>query len=256
MSDPGIRLRIDLAYVGTDFFGWQIQPDRRTVQGDLAAGLERLLGRPCRPKGAGRTDTGVHALGQVAHATVDDEDEAARVIRALPGVMPPDIQIHRVCRAPNDFHAIASATARRYAYHLFCGRDIFRPHCWQVAEDLDRAAMDRAAAGLVTTADFSSFCKTSSLKDDGNVCAVSHCAFEWSDDSAIFHVRADRFLHHMVRNMVGTLVDIGRGRLKRTSEEILAARDRTCAGGMAPAAGLFLAEVFYPDEFTCKGESS
>jgi tRNA pseudouridine38-40 synthase len=242
-----VRLKIDLAYVGTAFHGWQVQPGLRTVQGELARGAGRLLGRDVMPVGAGRTDTGVHARGQAAHLDVANDDEAERLQRALAGVMPDDIAVTGVMPVSPDFNARLRAVSRRYSYHLLLGRDIFRPHCWQLDGDLDRAAMDAAAAALAGEHDFTSFCKTSSLKDDGNACTVDLCSFEWSGDSAIFHVRANRFLHHMVRNLVGTLVEIGQGR--RPADDvpvILAARARSRAGGMAPPQGLFLEEVRYP----------
>jgi len=128
-------------------------------------------------------------------------------------------------------------------------RDLFRPYAWYLWRPVDRAAMDAAAAAFLGAHDFISFCKATSLRDDGNVCDVSRCAFEWSRDSAIFHVRADRFLHHMVRNMVGTLVEIGRGeRAPDDVPRILASRSRSACGRMAPPQGLFLEEVIYPGD--------
>lgn len=242
-----LKVRIDLAYVGTGFHGWQIQPDRRTVQGDLRDALIRLLGREVMPMGAGRTDAGVHARGQVAHLHVATPDEIERIARALPGMMPADMEITAVRPADADFNARGSAVGRRYSYHLLLKRDIFRPYAWYLFRPLDRAAMDAAAADFLGAHDFTSFCKATSLKDDGNVCDVSRCAFEWSADSAIFHVRANRFLHHMVRNMVGTLVEIGRA--ERPGDDvprILAAKSRSACGRMAPPQGLFLEEVIYP----------
>ena len=243
------KVRIDLAYVGTAFHGWQIQPDRRTVQGELRNALTLLLGRDIMPMGAGRTDTGVHARGQVAHLHVATGEEIERIERALSGMMPDDIEITGVAAVPAEFNARGSAIGRRYSYHLQLARDIFRPYAWSLYRPLDRAAMDAAAAGFLGAHDFTSFCKTSSLKDDGNVCDVARCAFEWGPDSAIFHVRANRFLHHMVRNMVGTLVEIGRG--ERPADDIpriLAARKRSACGRMAPPQGLFLEEVIYPGD--------
>lgn len=247
-SPDGVRLRLDIAYVGTAFHGWQIQPDARTVQGELREHLTRLLGRPATPVGAGRTDAGVHARGQVAHLTVQNEDEAERVIRALARMCDADVQITGVRRVPHAFNARFSARARRYSYHLSLVRDVFRPHAWYLYSKLNREAMDREAEAFLGDHDFTSFCKASSLKDDGNHCQVSHCAFEWSADSAIFHVKANRFLHHMVRNMVGLLVAVGRGeRACGAVAEVLAARSRSAAGRMAPAHGLFLEKVDYPE---------
>ncbi len=248
--EPGaLRLRIDLAYRGRDYHGWQIQPRHRTVQGELRRQCSRLLDREATPVGAGRTDAGVHARGQVAHLDVRTAEEAQRIMGALPRLMPEDIQVLSVTRVSPHFNARFSAEARRYSYHLFFGRDIFREHEWQVYFPLDRGAVDQAARGFLGDHDFTSFCRTSSLKDDGNRCQVDLCTFEWNERSAIFHVRANRFLHHMVRIMVGTLVEVGQGsRPVDCVPEILAARDRSRSGRMAPAQGLFLEEVYYPEK--------
>ncbi len=248
-AGTALRVRIDLAYVGTEFHGWQIQPDRRSVQGELHNMLSRLLGRDCQPCGAGRTDAGVHARGQVCHVDIADRREFERLERALAGMAPPDLAVTRVRLVSRDFSSRFSAVSRRYSYHLLLKRDIFRSHVFHVPYAVDREAMDRAAAYFPGTHDFSSFCKTRSLKDDGNVCQVDLCRFQWAQDSAIFQVRANRFLHHMVRNLVGTLLEVGRG-TRRPDEmpNILAARDRGSAGKTVPAQGLFLEEVTYPEQ--------
>jgi tRNA pseudouridine38-40 synthase len=244
------RLRLDLAYVGADFHGWQIQPDARTVQGEMRRSLTRLLDRDAIPVAAGRTDAGVHARGQVAHLTVATQEEVDRVARALPGMMPDDIDIRQVRRVSPSFNARHSAIARRYSYQIIQERDIFRPHASYVFRPLDRQSMDEAAADFRGSHDFTSFCKARSLKANHNLCDVSHCAFDWRGDSAIFQVQANRFLHHMVRIMVGTLVEIGRcERDKGDIPGILAARSRSASGRMAPPQGLFLEEVYYPEQF-------
>jgi tRNA pseudouridine38-40 synthase len=243
------RLRIDVAYVGRDYHGWQIQPDAITVQGELRRCLTRLLGRDAIPVAAGRTDAGVHARGQVAHLTVNSAEEVERVARALPGMVPADIGIQDVRRVSPGFNARHSATARSYSYRIIQVRDIFRPNAWYVHRTLDREVMDRGAAAFLGSHDFTSFCKAKSLKKDHNLCDVSLCAFDWKDDSAIFHVQANRFLHHMVRNMVGTLAEMGWGeREKDDIPRILAARSRSASGQLAPPQGLVLEEVFYPEQ--------
>ena len=244
----GVRVSFKVAYVGSKFAGWQLQPDQRTVQGVLKKKLSFLMGREVSPVGAGRTDTGVHARAQVAHVTLVNEVEAVRLERALPGLMPSDVSVFDFQRVGHDFHSRFSAIARRYSYHLLFRRDIFQPNAWQTVRRIDRRAMDQAASFFLGSHDCASFCKTSSLKDNGNVCHIDLCTFEWSEDSAIFHVRANRFLHHMVRIMVGTLMEVGRG-LRPATEipEILEALDRSSAGCMAPAEGLFLEEVYYPE---------
>lgn len=242
------RVRIDLAYDGADFHGWQVQPGLRTVQGELARMLGRLLDREVLPVGAGRTDAGVHARGQVSHVGSLSGPEAERLARALPGMCPPDMQITAVTPVSRSFNARFSAVWRRYSYRLSLARDVFdRRYAWQTHWRLDCGAMDAAAASLTGARDFSSFCKTASLREN-NVCDLQVCRFDWDGDSGILHVRADRFLHHMVRTMVGTLVEVGRG-CRRPDEirDILAARDRAAAGAMAPPEGLCLEEVGYPE---------
>ncbi len=244
----GVRVRLDLHYAGANFSGWQEQPNLRTVQGEIKRAVSYLIGRPVNVTGAGRTDAGVHARGQVAHLDLAHAGEFERIERALDRRVPDDIRVTRARIVSPAFHAIRSATARRYHYHLLSGPDLFQPFVWHLHRKLDRTRMDEAAAIFTGEHDFSSFCKTSSLKDDGNRCRIDLCAFEWAGDSAILKVRGNRFLHHMVRILTGTLVEIGRGqRPVQDAERILAARDRSAAGYMAPAAGLFLEEVTYPD---------
>ena len=180
--------------------------------------------------------------------TLLNEDEVTRLERALPGMMPPDIQVFGFQRVTPDLHCRFSAIARRYSYQMLFRREIFQPNNWQITREIDRQTMDRAAGFFVGSHDCTSFCKKTSLKENGNTCHIDLCAFEWQEDSAIFHVRANRFLHHMVRIMVGTLVEIGRGqRPGEQISEILEARDRSSAGCMAPPEGLFLEEVYYPE---------
>ncbi len=242
-------VRIDLAYDGTDFHGWQVQTELRTVQGDLAKMASRLLDRPVMPIGAGRTDTGVHALKQTAHLNGLQEFEVERLMRALYKLTPPDIEILHVREVSTDFSARFSAVWRRYQYNMAWNRNVFRRREeWQVGGGLDRAAMDTAAAHLLGRHDYRSFCKMSSWKED-NHCDVTEARFEWRDDGAVFFVQADRFLHHMVRNMVGALVEVGRGWI--TIDDMIAtiaACNRDDTGTMAPPQGLYLADVGYPEE--------
>ena len=251
-------LRMNVAYVGTAFHGWQIQKGLRTVQGVLRGQISYLLDRTVTPTGAGRTDRGVHARGQVAHVRVNSPAEADRLIRALPRRMPPDVELSDLRLATPDFNARRSAVARRYSYRLLLAKDIFRPHYWQIPFSLEREVMARAVADIPGTRDCSSFCKSSSLKDDGNVCHIDLCELEWAADKAIFHIRANRFLHHMVRILMGTLVEIGRG--QRSADDMPAvfdACDRSRAGRMAPPEGLFLEKVYYPgdQDVTPEGEN-
>jgi len=245
----GEVVRIDLAYDGGGFHGWQVQPGLRTVQGELARMCRRLLGREAVPVGAGRTDTGVHALGQVASLDGLTADEADRLVRALARLAPEDVEILAVRPAAAGFHARFSARWRRYLYRIGLRRDLFRRrYRWQPPWPLDREAMQEAARLVLGEHDFSSFCKSASLRED-NTCRVTASRWLWEDDEAVYWVQADRFLHHMVRNLVGTMVEIGRGaRPPESMADILAARDRRSAGTMAPPQGLYLAAVGYDDD--------
>jgi tRNA pseudouridine38-40 synthase len=254
---PGARIRIDVAYVGAGFHGWQEQPGLRTVQGELSQMLARLLGRLAKPIAAGRTDAGVHARGQVCHLTVQNADEAERLQRRLSQLAPEDMQIVSVRPVSGDFNARFSALARRYSYCILLRRDIFRePFAHYLDCPLNREAMSEAATCFLGENDFASFCKKASWRDTGhgNQCVVDLCHFDWKDDLTIFQVRANRFLHNMVRNMVGTLLEVGRGRLRPDEiPGILAARDRSLAGRKMPAKGLCLEEVLYPHELLDPG---
>lgn len=249
---PGARrLRLDVAYDGAGFHGFQQQAGLRTVQGELMAMAARLLQREVPLVGAGRTDAGVHARGQVCSVAVRDDGEAARLIRHLPKMAPEDLQLLAVRAVSPLFNARFSATARRYSYHLLLRPDVFRRRqAFLVPGRLDRDAMDAAAAHLVGTFEFTSFCKVSSRREEGRQrCAVDLCRFDWRDDSAILHVRADRFLHNMVRIVAGTLLEVGLGRRRPDDiPAVIAARDRRQAGRTPPAHGLFLEEVSYPPE--------
>ncbi len=240
--------RIDLAYDGAGFHGWQVQPGLRTVQGELAAACSRLLGREVLPAGAGRTDTGVHALGQVASVAGVTQEETARLARVLPRVMPEDTRVLAVRAMPDGFSARFSARWRRYRYRVGLRDDLFqRRYRWFPGRTPDLDALTAAAAQVVGTHDFASFCKAASLRDD-NTCCVTHSRWERRGDEAVYTVQADRFLHHMVRNLVGTMVEMASGRRPgRDLAEILAARDRAAAGTMAPPHGLYLAAVGYDE---------
>lgn len=245
----GAVLRVDLAYLGTAFHGWQKQRGLRTVQGELSAALATLLGREIVPVAAGRTDSGVHARGQVCSLAVAGAREADLVCRRLNRLVPADVQILDVRRVSSRFHARFSATSRRYSYHMLLWRDVFlEPLALFVSHPLDRDAMDEAAARFVGTWDFAGFSKQSSLASvSSTVCRIDLCGFEWGPGLAILHVRADRFLHNMVRIIAGSLLDVGRGR--RSPDDIsalIAARERARVGRTLPPHGLFLEEVTYP----------
>jgi len=243
-------LRITLAYDGTEFHGWQIQPGGlRTVQGEMIRALERLVQLDGIPPGAGRTDAGVHARGQVSSLEVPDDAAVTRVSQSLPRMMPPDIAIREVSTAQPGFHARFSARGRRYRYYFCMDPDPFlRRNHLQVRPDLDLAAMRASLSALVGDHDCTSLCRTPSLEPGRTLCRIRRAELVWADGVGHFEIEADRFLHSMVRIVVGTLLEVGRGtRGVDTFTEVLAVRDRRQAGPTAPPHGLCLEEVFYDD---------
>ncbi len=247
---PPAIVRLDLAYDGRDFHGWQVQPDQRTVQGELVRCLRRLILLPGLPPGAGRTDRGVHARGQVASFPLEDPGQLERIQRALPHMLPEDIAVRRIRLAPPGFQARYSARGRRYRYFLTRRKDPFlrHTHLW-VAAPLDLAAMEKALDPLLGTHDFTSFCKTASLEEGKTHCTIHRARWVVEGESLVFEIVADRFLHSMVRVLVGTLLEIGRGlRPPGAIGSILEARSRSAAGRTAPPHGLCLEEVFYDED--------
>lgn len=254
MHDRNLKLTVE--YDGTDFSGWQVQPGMRTVQGDLEAALADLTaeqagaaGEAARVTGAGRTDAGVHALGQVASVATSVTLPAERVGPALNARLERDVRIVRTEDVPESFHARFDAVSRSYFY-LIGGAEsaVWRRNRWFVSASLDTAAMLEALGSLEGEHDFSSFCLTGS-EPDHHRCRVTRISLECEVDFGgmlVVRITANRFLRGMVRSVVGTLVDVGRGKTSPSDfEKILAARDRGAAGPTAPPHGLYLEEVRY-----------
>jgi tRNA pseudouridine38-40 synthase len=242
-----LTARITLAYDGSEFHGWQVQPGLRTVQGSLTAALQRLLPLHALPPGAGRTDAGVHARGQVASLPLSGPDQLERLQRALPALMPDDVQILRVQAAAPEFHARHSARGRHYSYRILPGRDpLRRRNHWCIERRLDVERMQRACVALRGRHDCTSFAVASSLQSTSPLCEIRAVELTREGDALIFRIAADRFLHSMVRTIVGTLVEIGYGRRDEDAfASILSRRDRQLAGSTAPAHGLSLDAVDY-----------
>ena len=240
--------RLLLEYDGTDFAGWQRQPGAaRTVQGVLEEAAARVTGAPAAVLGAGRTDAGVHAAGQLASLHVATRLEPPALLRALNAVLPHDVAVRSLAPAPEGFHPRRAARSKLYAYRLWTSpvRSPLRERfaLWK-RPPLDLAAMGEAAGLVVGTHDFASFCAAGGAART-TLRTVSRA--EWRGEvgaELVFEVEGSGFLRHMVRNLVGTMLEIGRGRRGPAwIAELLAARDRTRAGPTAPAHGLTLVRV-------------
>jgi len=244
------RLKLVISYDGRDFAGWQSQKHGDTVQDHLEAAFERVCGTRLAVTGSGRTDSGVHALGQVANFICDGEVDLWRLQRGLNGVTPRDIAIRCVEAAPENFDARRDARLRHYRYRIWndrCPTAIERRTSWHVHAPLDLTAMEHAVACLAGEHDFASF-QAAGCEAAHSVRRVYQSSLRRERELVTFDIEANAFLRHMVRNIVGTLIEIGRGeRSADAFAELLAARDRTLAGPTAPPEGLFLMEVRYEE---------
>ncbi len=240
------NVKLVLEYDGTDFVGWQSQLNGRSVQQELTRVLENVLQQRVSIVGAGRTDSGVHARGQVANFRTTSDLPCARIHAALNGLLPEDVGVHSVEDVPESFHSRFDARERRYCYYISRTlRVIGRRYCWHLKCELDIAAMQRLAREITGGHDFEAFCKHGSGVMN-YLCRVASAGWTENDGQLILEIRADRFLRGMVRALVGTMVEVGRG--SRTEEnfvQVMASRDRRQAGMAAPAMGLVLEEVVY-----------
>jgi tRNA pseudouridine38-40 synthase len=266
--------KLTLAYDGADYYGWQIQPDRPTIQGELQAALERVTGEAPLPQGSGRTDAGVHALAQVASFPLATAIPPENLRRALNRTLPASIRILDAKTVPATFHARHSALAKTYEYRILCSENCSPFHTRYVLPCLwkiDPVLLQESARIFLGEHDFLSFAATDpdraargaveaagedGEKDAGpqnSIRTIFSSAWEEGETEAgpllVYRVRGNGFLHHMVRNLVGTMLEVGRGQLPLEElEKILAARSRSSAGPTAPARGLFLHSVEYREE--------
>lgn len=240
------NIKLEIEYDGTDFHGWQMQPELRTVQGEIQEKLKTILRHEVSLIGAGRTDVGVHALGQVANFKTDNPLDGESILRGLNGLLPHDVAVKKVQEVDSDFHARHSATSRLYRYRIYRGRTaILRRYVWEVLYSLNLERIVRATQGIQGEHDFSSFCVAESAKDN-SVCNVTLASWEEYGDELLLKIGANRFLHTMVRSLVGTLVEVGRGYFSvEDFSDIMKAKDRRKAGPTASACGLCLVEVKY-----------
>lgn len=251
MTDRGQRrFVLRLQYDGSDFHGWQYQPDTVTVQSTLDGVLSRLFDRPTRSAAAGRTDRGVHATGQVVTCDGPETWAPAELERATNALLPDRIRVTSVRTAPPDFHARFSAIARAYVYRVGVHPEAASPflnrYCWPLCEPLDGGSLERAAAAIEGEHSFAGFAK-SGQEDRGHRCRVLRARWrDWDGLGFRFRILADRFLHHMVRYLVGTMVAVSRGtRPESDIEALLAGEPDAVTSPPAPPGGLFLAHVYY-----------
>ncbi len=242
------NLQLLIAYDGTDFSGWQRQPDRRTVQQVLEEAIGRLTGVESTTNASGRTDAGVHAVGQVVHFYTASRHDPETFVKALNAMLPSDVRVKGAWERPQAFHATLDAKAKLYRYVIDNGRiaDPFQiRYAWHVFQPLDAAAMHRAAQHFQGRHDFHSF-ETNWPNRTSSVRTIFHIAVNRVNDAVWIDVEADGFLYNMVRAITGTLVEVGKGKWPESkTAEILAAEDRREAGPTAPPQGLFLVRVRY-----------
>ena len=243
-----MRYFIYLSYDGTNYHGWQVQPNANSIQAELMRGLSTLLRQDIEVVGAGRTDTGVNASMMVAHFDIEatlSKADLFELSRRLNRLLPPDIAIHKIVPVKEDAHARFSATARTYQYHVSSTKDPFNRHyTYRCPFELDYEKMNEAAARLFDYTDFTSFSKLHTDTKTNN-CKIMYARWE----NGIFTIKADRFLRNMVRAIVGTLMEVGRGAI--TIDDfcrIIEKKDRCAAGSSMPGNALFLTNIEYPED--------
>jgi tRNA pseudouridine38-40 synthase len=234
-------------YDGTEYGGWQIQTNATSIQQTLSEAFTTVTRTPCAVTGAGRTDAGVHARAQGAHVDIGIPVDISKCGISVNAVLPPGICVYGMQRVDDSFHARYSAVQRRYRYFMADRkRPLLYKRVWMVFQKVDWDRVARNLPALLGKHDFNAFC-ASGTSTENTVCTVSEAALTQSDGLRIFTISADRFIYKMVRSIVGTLIDIGRGRLDTTIETIISGRDRRSAGETAPACGLVLDYVEYKD---------
>jgi tRNA pseudouridine38-40 synthase len=253
-------VQLVLHYDGAHFAGWQRQPEQRTVQGVLEDALAQLCGTPVAAMAAGRTDAGVHARGQAVGVRAPAKWESAALRRALNAVLPPDVWVAAAHDMRSEFHARYDATARRYSYYVGTDEQAHSPFRrrweWPVYQPLERSRLDAAAATLHGEHRFLAFAvRGTAPPDDEHWCTIHHA--EWRDRAGglVFEIEANRFLHHMVRFLVGTMIDVAAGRRAAESfSTLLTAENNLETSAPAPANALFLDVVRYPRDLYLTAE--
>ncbi len=243
-------IKITLGYDGTHFAGWQWQPRERTIQGEFMDALEKITGARTHADASGRTDSGVHAAAQIVSFRTESPIPCENLVKALNGVLPHSIRVYSAEEAAEDFHARFQAVAKTYRYFLYRGA-VCPPHRWPYVHHfpypLDLAAMQQAARHFAGEHDFTSLASTQEVPEGSRVRTLFSSEWATSGDEWTYSARGSGFLHHMVRNLVGTMLEVGKGNMPPAAiPKVLAALDRSAAGPTAPAKGLWLISVEYP----------
>ena len=247
------NLKLTVSYDGSEYSGWQVQPGATTVQGTLASAIGRITGEKVLPQASGRTDAGVHALAQVVTFVTESSIPAANFVKALNDVLPPSVRILTADEAPAEFHARKSARAKTYRYRVYraaiCPPFLAR-YVWHFPFPLHESAMQQAAEHVIGEHDFTSFAAVDPEREKegpvSNVRRIFSSSWELQGAEFVYTVKGSGFLHHMVRNLVGTFILVGKGTLRpEDMARILEARNRAAGGATAPASGLYLVDVEY-----------
>jgi tRNA pseudouridine38-40 synthase len=244
-----LRYFLDIAYNGTNYHGWQVQQNAHTVQGELEAALSKLLRQPLGVIGSGRTDTGVHAEQQLVHLDWEGALDLDQLQFRLNAMMPPDIAVKNIFPVHPKAHARFSATARSYEYRISRRKNPFlQKLCYVNPRPLDVGAMNSAAAMMLDWEDFECFSKVHTEVKHFR-CTIQEARWAEEGERLTFYITANRFLRNMVRAIVGTLLEVGQQRMSLSGfREVLESHDRSRAGRSAPAQGLFLTRVEYPEK--------
>ena len=246
------NMRLVLSYDGTDFSGWQVQPDAATIQGTLALAIGRITRENVLPQGSGRTDAGVHALAQVATFVTASPIPEANFVKALNDTLPVTIRVLEAKQVTEDFHARKSARRKTYRYRIYRGAicpPFLARYVWHYPYPLDEDAMAEAAKFILGEHDFTSFAALDPEKgadETSHIRKIFSSSWQRDGDELLYTVEGSGFLHHMVRNLVGTFLLVGKGTwLASDTDRILAEKNRSSAGATAPARGLWLVKVEY-----------
>ena len=243
-----MRFFIELSYKGTNYHGWQVQPNANTVQAEINKALSTLLNFKIEVMGAGRTDTGVHAKQMYAHFDYNTSFDVPKLIMKLNSFLPNDIAIHTFFQVNDEFSSRFDAISRTYEYHIVQHKNPFAPDTYYLHKKLDVDAMNLACKHLLGKQDFTSFSKANT-QTFTNDCTVFFAQWNQENNILVFTIKADRFLRNMVRAIVGTMLEVGVGKISADDvKDIIAQKDRCLAGASAPPNALFLSKIEYPKD--------